>query len=132
MTEMPLEPTPTLLEASTREASTTATLEELRKRMPALCKRIPTLLLLRVHGVFSIVVTLAEFGIGKDLVSFVERSHLRFRAPLVRMSLLGSLSEGFLDGLGVCVPRYAEDLVVVFLFALFEEFVGALEAALDL
>lgn len=48
--------------------------------------------------------------VGENLVGFVQSSHLRFRSSLVRMSLLGCLTVGSLDGFGVGVTRNSDDL----------------------
>jgi len=91
---------------------------EASERVAALSERVATLLTV---GVVAVVEAFPQLRIDEDLVGFVDRAHLRLdlfgshRAPvLVGVVLFGKLAVRFLNLTFGCVPRYAEDFVVVF------------------
>lgn len=94
--EMELEAALSTWEASAGETTSSPALllEELCEGVLAVGEGVAALLCHRIHGVFAVVKALPQFGVGKDLVSLVEQSHLRFRATLVRVCGLRCFTTG--------------------------------------
>ena len=137
-----LEPASTSLELEASTASTSSTLPEeelltprsLSKRTAV--ERLP--LLFRVIWIIAPVKPRSQLGIDEHFIRLVDLCHLLRRllfgytqgACLVRVVFLGHCSIGFFDCAVVRVGRDAEDFVVVFCLAAFEQGVRLLEERL--